>query len=393
MIDTKVDRTDGGISHIVGTFVIDAAGSYLNGAGLRNVEDRNISEVKAFWVNGSNGKVRIPYWSSQSFRRALRDTLIEETGWPASELKALAVNKDGNVSKIGAEFNPLDFPEDDIFGYMRTEKGSGKAAIDDNVADNVVDGSEGEQPISAQPKGRKRVRTLARESPLSNSIVMSINNTSHNIHTDEAYVHLTEGNPLPYSTEFYDTTMQGIFSLNYRRLGVFTNIGDRIELDESENKADQFLKDGKVHILTDKGKLGRIYEMKNAETERKKRASELLKALSVLRGGAKQAAFGTDISPKVLVCAGLTCGNPIFNNSLFTDDKNGIVLRVETMKEIVEDYKNKICTPVFVGIRSGFLGNQDDVRTLTEHEGVNFKVTTPIDAANQMANTILSEKT
>jgi CRISPR-associated protein Cst2 len=57
---------------------------------------------------------------------------------------------------------------------------------------------------------------------------MSINNTSHNIHTDEAYVHLSEGNPLPYSTEFYDTTMQGIFSLNYKRLGVFANIGDRI---------------------------------------------------------------------------------------------------------------------------------------------------------------------
>ncbi len=75
-------KTDARISHIVGTFVIDAAGAYLNGAGLRAVEDRNISEVKAFWVAGSNGKVRIPYWSSQSFRRALRDTLMEETGWP-----------------------------------------------------------------------------------------------------------------------------------------------------------------------------------------------------------------------------------------------------------------------------------------------------------------------
>jgi len=260
-------------------------------------------------------------------------------------------------------------------------------------ADNVVDDAEGEQPGPAQPKGRKRVRTLARESPLSNSIVMSINNTSRNIHTDEAYVHLKEGNPLPYSTEFYVTNMQGIFSLNYKRLGVFKNLGDRIELDESEDKAEQFLKDGKVHILEDKGKLGKIYEMDKAETWRKKRASELLKALSVLRGGAKQAAFGTDISPKVLVCAGLTCGNPIFNNSLFTDDKNGIVLKVKTIKEIVKDYKNKICTTVFVGIRSGFLGNEEDVRTLTEHEGVNFEVTTPIDAANRMANTILSEKT
>lgn len=243
---------------------------------------------------------------------------------------------------------------------MRTEKGTGKAAKDTDVANN----SEGKEQSPAQTKERRKVRTLARESPLSNSIVMSINNTSHNIHTDEAHVHLSEGNPLPYSTEFYDTTMQGIFSLNYKRLGVFRNIGDRVEMDESENKAEQFLNEGKVRILEDKGKSGRIYEMKNAETERKKRASELLKALSVLRGGAKQTAFRTDISPKVLVCAGLTCGNPIFNNSLFTDDKDGIILRVETIKEIVKDYKNKICTPVFVGIRNGFLSNEEEVNTL-----------------------------
>ncbi len=302
------------------------------------------------------------------------------------------MNEEGNVSKIGAEFNPVDFPEDDIFGYMRTEKGSGKAAKDDSA---VTNSSEAKEQSQAQPKERKKVRTLARESPLSNSIVMSINNTSHNIHTDEAYVHLSEGNPLPYSTEFYDTTMQGIFSLNYKRLGVFRNIGDRIELDESENKAEQFLNEGKVRVLEDKGKSGRIYEMKNAETERKKRASELLKALSVLRGGAKQAAFGTDISPKVLVCAGLTCGNPIFNNSLFTDDKNGIVLRVETIKEIVKDYKNKICTPVFVGIRNGFLRNEELVTALDgiTHEGITFKVSTPIGAANQMGAAILLENT
>ena len=61
--------------------------------------------------------------------------------------------------------------------------------------------------------------------------------------------------------------------------------------------------------------------MTDAQTKRKERASELLKALVRLRGGAKQAAFGTDVAPKVMILAGTSCGNPIFN-SLFIDDGN-----------------------------------------------------------------------
>jgi CRISPR-associated protein Cst2 len=106
----------------------------------------------------------------------------------------------------------------------------------------------------------------------------------------------------------------------------------------------------------------------------------------VLRGGAKQAAFGTDIAPRVLISAGLSCGNPIFNN-LFTENQNGLVLKKNTLLEIVKDYKDRICTPVYIGMRSGFLGNEQDVRTLdcTTYEGVKFVVDTPIGVANQMS--------
>ncbi|MGI0070294.1 MAG: type I-B CRISPR-associated protein Cas7/Cst2/DevR, partial [Nitrosopumilaceae archaeon] len=314
-------KKDGLITHIAGTFLIDAPASFLNGAGLGAGEDRNVSIIKAF----KDGQYRIPYVSSQAWKRWLRNTLIEETGWNASELRALHVNKKGNTDKIGGEFNPVEFAEDDVFGYMRTEK---KDVEEDS-----------EEPEASKSAGKK-VKALTRASPFSASILISLRKTGWQ-GKDEAFVHLKEGTPQPYTTEFYNTNLQGVFCLNYRRLGLFSNIGDRIELDEA--KVEEFVSKNKIRVIEDKGKSGKIYEMTDPTT-RKERTSALLKALSRLRGGAKQAAFGTDVSPKVMILAGLTCGNPIFNG-LFIDDGTGPMLKVDTLKEIVKDYSDRISTP------------------------------------------------
>src|SRR5690606_20854059 len=155
------------LTHIAGNFLIEAPASFLNGAGLGQGEDRNATIVKTF----RDGKDKVPYVSSQAWKRWLRNTLIEETGWKPSVLRALHVNAKGNTDKIGGEFNPVDFAEDDIFGYMRTEKGSSSAA--DNSLESEPDGEdEGESPSKA-PKGKK-VKALTRASPFSASILVSI---------------------------------------------------------------------------------------------------------------------------------------------------------------------------------------------------------------------------
>ena len=102
------------------------------------------------------------------------------------------------------------------------------------------------------------------------------------------------------------------------------------------------------NALTQNGRLGRIYRLTDVYNKRKERAAALFNALAVLRGGAKQAQFGTDISPKVLVLAGLTCGNPIFNH-LFKDDTDGPTFKVKTFEEVIKDYADRIVTPVLVG--------------------------------------------
>lgn len=348
------------MSHIVGTFLVSAHGAFLNGAGIdTSGEDQTSVIPKQF----SDGKYRVPYVSAQAWRRWLRDTLIEETGWQRSMLSAIKLSERGTTSKIAGELNPIDYPEDDLFGYMRSEEGQGRTKKAE------------EESSSEEPQKRVKVKALIRASPFMSSILVSLRKFGWK-GKDEGFVHLEEGTPVPYFTVFYNTNLQAIFGLDMTRTGVFRNVGDRIEL------RGELIKPG-----IDQGKLKErekdIYELSDNHTA-KIRAGELLHALSVLRGGAKQAAFATDVSPKVLILAGLDCGNLIFNN-IFEDNSDqasskGPTIKVETVKEIVSDYTDRLVTPVYIGIRNGYLSPESEktVRELGENGSI-FIVDTPIN--------------
>jgi len=354
-------------NHIAGTFLIEAPASFLNGAGLGDGENRNVTVPKTF----RDGGYRVPYVSAQAWKRWLRNTLIEETGWPASELRAIGESERGTTAKIAGELDPVEYPEDDIFGYMRAEKGQGRKSDEDVEEEGEI------------KKGGK-IKALIRASPFAASILMSLRRSGV-LSKDEGFVHLKEGTPLPYTTEFYNTHLQGVFCLNVGRLGVFKNIGDRVELDDS--KIVEWIRSGKITITSEEP-AGKVYGLTDTKL-RASRGAAVLRALARLRGGAKQAAFGTDVSPKVLVSAGLSCGNPVFN-SIFIDDGNGPQLKVETLQEIVRDYSDRITTNVYIGLRKGYLKNEAEVMKLsgTQEKGVILVVTTPIDAAEQMAKTL-----
>src|SRR5258708_29688402 len=108
-------------SHVAGTVLIQVPGSFLNGAGLGGGEDRNVTVPKTLL----DGKRRVPYVSSQAWKRWLRTTVLEETGWPASELRATGESKKGSTNKIAGQLDPVTYPEDDLFGYMQAQKDQG----------------------------------------------------------------------------------------------------------------------------------------------------------------------------------------------------------------------------------------------------------------------------
>ncbi len=348
------------MSHIVGTFLVSAHGAFLNGAGIDpSGEDRNSVIPKQF----SDGKYRVPYVSAQAWRRWLRDTLIEETGWQKSILRAIKLSKKETTSKIAGELDPINYPEDDLFGYMRAEEGQGRS----KKTEEESSGEETQQ--------RTKVKPLIRASPFMSSILMSLRKFGWK-GKDEGFVHLEKGTPLPYYTVFYNTNLQAIFGLDMTRTGVFRNVGDRIELREDLIKPE--MESGKL-----KEREENIYELSDSNVA-KIRAGELLHAISILRGGAKQAAFAADISPKVLILAGLDCGNLILNN-IFEDNldqasPDGPSIKVETLKEIVSDYTDRLITPVYVGIRKGYLNPENE--KLAYALGANdsrFVVDTPIN--------------
>jgi len=446
------------LTHVAGTFLIQADGAFLNGAGLGEGEDRNVTVPKMF----RDGKNQVPYVSAQAWKRWLRATTIQEVGWPASEPQAIGWNPKGNVNKIAGQINPVEFPEDDIFGYMWAQEGQGRRRGRDE--DETDDGELTEDG---------KTKAVMRASPFAASLLVSLRSSGWQ-GTDEGFVHLTKFDPkelaeaeverflnaiskgrertdkskdvwkrlesavdqafaatvktaverlnldelrsllrdkarvlrdghdvafienpmspLPYTTRFYNTNLQGVFCLDYSRLGVFWNLGDRVELEPS--KVTRFLKGGVIEdvtllepysILSQKGSLGRIYRLKDGDKVRKLRAATLLNSLAVLRGGAKQAQFGTDVAPKALILAGLNCGNPVFNH-LFKDEGMGPWLKVDTFREVLQDYADRIVTPVLVGVRSGYLVNEQEVRSLEGEvvNGVKVQVVTPIDAARQM---------
>ncbi|MBW3470441.1 type I-B CRISPR-associated protein Cas7/Cst2/DevR [Arthrospiribacter ruber] len=331
------------LKNITGALLIDATASFLNGAGLGTGEDKNKVIPKTFREKVNGRAEEVPYVSAQSWRRWLRDTTNEENGWNPSELKSIKSNEKGSTSKISTELNPIEFPEDDLFGYMKS--------------------------------GDKNEESIQRTSPFKSSILKGIRNMRV-MNNDEAFVHLKEGSPLPYSTRFYSTHLEGFFNIEYYRLGLYDNLGSHQELSAEllEKHSDKF----EISNLTNTKH--KRYVLKDAEKIRKKHAAGLLKGLAYLRGGAKQAAFGSDVTPKVLILAGMESANPVFNN-LFIGTGEKPALNIETLKQIAQDFKEKLATPIYIGIRSGYLQNESEVKVLGEGfiidspQGVTIKFT------------------
>jgi CRISPR-associated protein Cst2 len=365
------------LTHVAGTFLIHADASFLNGAGLGEGENRNVTVPKTL----KDQKDDVPYVSSQAWKRWLRNTLIEETGWEASELVSIKSSEKGSTSKIAGQLDPVMYAEDDLFGYMRAQEGQGKAAKKESVEGDETEADELEDSDTAKTPKTPKTKALVRASPFSASLLVSIRKKGWK-GVDEGFVHLKEGTPLPYTTEFYTTHLQGVFCLAHYRVGLFQNVGDRIELEEV--KAKKYMAEGKVK--TREGG----YELSDT-SEAGKRSGALLKALAVLRGGAKQAAFGTDVAPKFLVLAGLSCGNPIFNHLFADEASTGLVFKVDRFKEVLSDYADRIKTPVQIGIRAGYVNNESEIKELTgshkfERGVVEVVAGTPRDAAEAMAN-------
>lgn len=296
-----------------GFMLIDAPHSALNNAGNDSSErTENVVRVKAI----RKGKKVYPYVSGQALRYWWRATLEEKFNWNISPIE-----REKKIAFTSA--NPIEYDDDDVFGYMRALK--------------KADGG-----------------TVTRLSVLKNSPLVSV---AGQIPTEDFGVMARhEGDPVPYEHEFYSTILKGIFSLDLDNIGVFyksEKTGYKNMYPELETIAE---KNGAENI-------GGKWVMP-AEV-RTKRAKDVLNALPYLAGGAKQTSHLTDVSPKLLILAGIDGGNHLFMN-LVREEKGEALVDIEALEEVISDYSDILLTDIYIGRRKGFMEELDPaLKTLT----------------------------
>ena len=316
---------------VQGFVVLDVDIAALNNAGKsKNSQFDNAVATKKI----RKGNDSYVYVSGQAWRFWWRNTLQKSFDWNLSP-----ITRDKSIAFTAA--NPIEYPDDDIFGYMKAAK------------EEVTDA-----------KGKKKMEnvTVTRVSPLKNSAIVSVAATP--VATHWSSMARQEGDSVPYVKEEYSAVMKGMFSLDLEQVGTFANynktgfknLTDKLHKEALEKGgqeiADPYLKDsnGEPHKL-----------VRLDKATRTERVVSTIQALKVISGGAMQTNNLADVTPKFIVLVTMASGNHPFSH-VYT--KTGAYnqlpqFNLEGLKEVIEDYSDQFKGTIHIGVRNGFLDKED----------------------------------
>lgn len=182
---------------LTGMFLIDAPASALNNAGLEaGITAENRVIVKKIRV----GRSEFPYVSGQAVKRWWRETIYRKFRWNLSP-----ITREEKVAYTAA--NPIDYEEDDVFGYMLAPKA-----------------------------GEEKGLVYRRIAPLKCTPLISL---FENVITTDFGVFSRgelQKEPVPFEQEFYSTILRGAFSMMLSEVGVFSRGRARDIPHESDEK-------------------------------------------------------------------------------------------------------------------------------------------------------------
>jgi CRISPR-associated protein Cst2 len=341
-----------------GLMLIDAPHSALNmlGQGEDGATDNQVV-VKSI---SRAGQV-YPYVSAQALRYWWRKALETEYNWNMSP-----IDREKKIAFTQAQ--PWQYPDDDVFGYMRAQA--------EQIPD--LDKKTGE-PLK-DDKGNIKTKkgknvTLTRVSPLKCSPLVAAfpQRPTREFGTMSRH----EGDPVPFEKQFYSTVLKGIFSLDLTALGRF---------EQSNKTGFQNISEDGLTVAQSMG----ASVVDNIATlsvdERRKRASDTLSVLPHLVGGANQTLNLTDVTPKLVILTVLRGGNHLFMN-IVKDERGQAVLNIEALKEVLTAYGNRLETNVYIGRRKGFMDEQAGVLEQLASDMPNIKV----GELNETVNTFTKE--
>jgi len=328
---------------IQGFILIDVDVAALNNAGgdkTSNLENAVVTKkIK------KNGK-EYPYVSGQAWRYWWRQTLEHSFNWKMSPVI--------RETKIAyTEADPMKYPDDDIFGYMR----AGKKQIEDPETGKI-------KSINV---------TLTRVSPLKNSALIGV--AYNPIIQNWASMTRQNGDAVPFAIDEYCAIMKGMFSLDICMAGTFSLMNKTGFTNINNLMKENYLKQGAFEIddpyNTDKnGQPLKLVRLPN--TIRLQRIRETILALKKISGGAKQTTNMADVTPKLIVLAKFKGGNHPFSH-LAKEDVGKAVFSINALQEVLKDYSEQFDGKIYIGRRAGFMDDLNkDLKTIADSGHIEY---------------------
>lgn len=317
-----------------GFVLLDVDVVALNNAGKSNstLNDNGVATKTIL----KNGRTYV-YVSGQAWRYWWREALQKNCKWELSPIV-----RESKIAYTNA--NPIEYADDDVFGYMR-------------AATEKVKNEKG--------KEKEKNITVTRVSPLKNSAIVSV--ASVTVAENWSSMARQEGDSVPYTKQEYCAVMKGMFSLDLSMIGTFSNYNKTGYMNLSETLRQKALEKGATEIedpFVCHQKLIRL----NQEV-RVQRAVDTLKALKYISGGAMQTDNMGDVTPKFIILATTQTGNHPFSHVAMATggfDKTA-QLNVAGIEEVIEDYRDTFVGKIFIGKRSGFWDEKNEsLKTLVD---------------------------
>ncbi len=325
------------MAHLNGVWLIDAPASALNNQGaIEGGRTENVVGVKFIRTREGN----YPYVSAQAFRYWLRETLVGMgNGWKASPIF--------REQKIAyTDGNPIEYWDDDLFGYMRAASKKADAR------------KEGEERANETAT----VTEITRNSPLKVGTLVSIAPvyitddfgvmSRHDADSGKVLAGTQRAaDPVPHEHQFYHATLKGMFDLDLHGCGTFwrrwktgyRNL-DTHRIEEAEKRGLELVEDGQAYRLP--------------TAERAERVAALFEGLAQLEGGAKQSLHYTPVAPSLFLAAVMRGGASPFQHVIGADHRGNPQVKTEALLEVLEVWRDQSLSPVYIGWKRGYLDEQ-----------------------------------
>lgn len=328
---------------VQGFVLLDVDVVALNNAGSENSSNyENSIKTKSIYKNGKE----YVYVSGPAWKYWWRESLLQNFGWKMSP-----ITRDSKICYTAAD--PIEYDDDDIFGYMRAPKGNSKDKKNKTEGKN-----EGTQNVT-------------RIGPLRDSVLVSV----ASVHPAKNISNMSrqDGDPIIYYHQEYSAILKGMFSLDINMVGTFSDYNKSGYKNLSESLKNKAIKDAKATEIEDPFGSGKLIRLP-IET-RIKRATDTISALKYISGGAMQTSNMGDVTPKFIILATTKTGNHPFSHiAVSTGERDEkVILNIKGIKEVLEDYKDSFIGKIFIGRRSGFFEEYDkELKELADAENIEY---------------------